>query len=271
MKLKLFILLTLQLLSHPLVSANKPKDFPLCQPDHPEILCSYYVGDLHPTQTIIGEAEISCKRKRFNAMSHSELNKYIFDHPIPAVAGMDQLHITDHHHLSLALLQSDQDKDHKYVVINITESRDLSSLTSYSALYKMLNEMNLIWLYDNRGDYPINPLNIPSQLELLSNDPYRSLAYLIRCNGGYDKVDIPFQDFYWVNYLREFDLFPITEMNGICSLMPYNSVYGCDGHSDQAVFSMLERGIQLAISKGAKELPGYRSSVNPTAVCDCSL
>jgi len=41
----------------------------------------------------------------------------------------------------------------------------------------------------------VNPYNIPADLKLLGNDPYRSLAYLIRCNGGYDKVDVVYQEF----------------------------------------------------------------------------
>ena len=36
----------------------------------------------------------------------------------------------------------------------------------------------------------------------LVDDPYRSLAGLARKAGTYDKVDVPFTEFKWANYLR---------------------------------------------------------------------
>lgn len=44
---------------------------------------------------------------RFENMSHSDTDKYLYDHPIPAVYGPDgKFYITNHHHLVSALIQA---------------------------------------------------------------------------------------------------------------------------------------------------------------------
>ena len=41
-----------------------------------------------------------------------------------------------------------------------------------------------VWLYDEKGNQPINPYLIPPSLDFTLNDPYRSLAWLVRHAGG---------------------------------------------------------------------------------------
>lgn len=253
------------------VLGNKPKDLPRCEPDdlkHPELLCSYYVGLIHPTQSVVGVAEVNCKIRKFNQMDHKELNKYIFAHPIPAVIALDQIFITDHHHLSTALLGSNHDHDHKYVIINVTQE---IKTETYSDLYNQLYDDHQIWLYSNTGEYPINPLHLPNSVDLLANDPYRSLAYLVRCHGGYDKLSIPYQDFYWGNYFRQYNLFPLVNKSRstFCDTIPYNAQFECDGYSDDLVFSLLSKGMNLAKQDRARVLPGYRNEPYPGMICDC--
>jgi hypothetical protein len=55
--------------------------------------------------------------------------------------------------------------------------------------------------YDNRGkrrDYR----DIPQRLTHLEDDPYRSLAGLVRNAGGFAKDQAPFVEFLWADFFR---------------------------------------------------------------------
>jgi hypothetical protein len=55
--------------------------------------------------------------------------------------------------------------------------------------------------YDNRGkrrDYR----DIPQRLTQLEDDPYRSLAGLVRNAGGFAKDQAPFVEFLWADFFR---------------------------------------------------------------------
>jgi len=53
-------------------------------------------------------------------------------------------------------------------------------------------ENNYVWLYDEKGYQPVNPMFL-STIERCVNDPYRTLAWLVRRSGGYFfRANIPF-------------------------------------------------------------------------------
>jgi len=64
---------------------------------------------LHPTQSIVGIAEVNCKIEQLNAMSHKEINDYARDHVVPVVlvTKTETYYILDHHHFAVALLFSE--------------------------------------------------------------------------------------------------------------------------------------------------------------------
>jgi len=38
----------------------------------------------------------------------------------------------------------------------------------------------------------------------MPDDPFRSLAWMVRNNGGYGQVDTDYSDFMWANFLRSY-------------------------------------------------------------------
>jgi len=62
-------------------------------------------------------------------------------------------------------------------------------------------QTNYTWLYDEKGNQPMNPMLL-STIERCVNDPYRTLAWLVRHEGGYGKTTVPYQDSMWANFFR---------------------------------------------------------------------
>jgi hypothetical protein len=89
--------------------------------------------------------------------------------------------------------------------------------------------------YDHRGrrrDYA----DMPRKLTRLQNDPYRSLAGLVRLAGGYAKDTAPFSEFIWADFFRP--------------------RVGARLIADEQMRAT-RMGVKLAHSKEARYLPGW--------------
>jgi hypothetical protein len=95
---------------------------------------------------------------------------------------------------------------------------------------------NLVYLYDEFGNGPHKPEDLPLDVRGLADDPYRDLAGWVRDRGGYDKTAAPFAEFKWAMFFRE------------------NLKTHPHADWDEAV----KEAMELARSKDAKDLPGYR-------------
>lgn len=168
---------------------------------------------MRPTQCSVGylEVELKMQELRQRAASPGDLEKYLKGHPIPAVLGPDgRMYLTDHHHMGLALVKLAQewDADDKPAAQNpyrtccfqvIKDFSDDHALTMKQFFIK-LEEHQLSHPFDGNGN---RTTQIPTYLSELVDDPYRSLAGLARKAGAYDKVNVPFTEFQWADYLRD--------------------------------------------------------------------
>merc|ERR1712098_92342 len=89
-------------------------------------------------------------------------------------------------------------------------------------------ENNLVWLYDVKGDGPIDPDLLPTQIPDLLFDPYRDLAYLMKALHIIESTPTNFGEFMWANYIREHVEFPLrnpmpSELEEWCSVRPYDN------------------------------------------------
>ena len=219
----------------------------------------------HPTQFVLGYQEVRSKTEKFNDMSKSDLDDYLKDHPVPCVKGPNGIfYMTDHHHLTAALLLSDVDDDRK--VINVQVQNDLSSYLTMSDFWSAMTARGFVWLYDEKGNAPLNPTYLPTSVVALANDPYRSLAYNVRHAGGYNKVEEDFQDFLWVNFFRENNVLQLDKAvdnaDGsqwqFCDAAPFSVLcLGGVGQEDEILASHLPAALTLAKSKQASNLPGF--------------
>ena len=159
------------------------------------------ISKLHPTQFTYGALEVESRRKNLAAekKEHGKhgLDEFLRERAGSAVIGPDgQLYLSNGHHLARAILENGG--DHMYIKI----VADLSHL-SKDAFWKKMESNHYVYLYDRKGKKRTGE-ELPDEIEKLKNDPYRSLAWLLRKSGGFLKdTKVFFQEFLWGNFLRE--------------------------------------------------------------------
>mmetsp|Transcript_6304 Transcript_6304/g.16758 ORF Transcript_6304/g.16758 Transcript_6304/m.16758 type:complete len:209 (-) Transcript_6304:835-1461(-) len=115
------------------------------------------------------------------------------------VYGNPWWYIIDHHHLAHALALTGVSSAPCRVV------KDMSHASTHD-FWRYMQEQNYIWPYTSNGTH-IADLDqfrrlLPTSVADLQDDPYRSLAALLRKEGGYEKDWTPFSEFRWANWLR---------------------------------------------------------------------
>lgn len=188
------------------------------------------LAELRPTQMAVGMRAVEMKRRKIerHTASTKKLRRYLEKRPVPAVLGPDEEpYIIDHHHLSLALWQSQVDEVFVRIVSDLSDMPRRNFLRSMAALG---------WLhaYDAKGR-KICPTRLPATLDQLRFDRHRDLAWSVREAGGFEKVDIPYAEFAWANFFRE--RIPISVLN-----RDFDTAH--------------ERAMRLARSTDARYLPG---------------
>ncbi|MBN8911813.1 MAG: hypothetical protein J0H65_07090 [Rhizobiales bacterium] len=156
------------------------------------------LADIRPTQMAVGMRAVAAKRRKIERRTSSarKLRRYIEKRPVPAVLGPhDEFYIIDHHHLSLALWQSDVDE----VLVRVVS--DLSDLPQVTFL-RAMSTVGWLHPYDANGER-ICPTRLPASLDKLRADLYRDLAWSVREAGGFHKTTIPFSEFTWANFFRK--------------------------------------------------------------------
>ena len=185
--------------------------------------------DLHPTQLTVGMIVVQDKKKHLAALSPSDRQSFMKDHPMPAVVGpQGKLYITDHHHLGRAAL------DAGVATGFFTVDADLSKCTT-ETFWKEMNESQWVHPLDENGVRHYYT-SIPDRLGKLVDDLYRSLAGYVRNANGYDKTPTAFAEFIWADFFRR--------------NIPIETVRS-DFHT------AVRAGVFLAHSKWAKNIPGF--------------
>lgn len=151
---------------------------------------------LRPTQAAVGMHEVQHKRQEWRALKKSERKALIESHWFPSVLGPgNRYFIVDHHHLGMALHLEGQPQ------VQVTVLRDLSWL-DLDTFWRTMEFSQLAHPYGADGRRMAFS-KLPKSIDQLKDDPYRSLAGLLRQQGGYAKVDVPFSEFLWADYLRQ--------------------------------------------------------------------
>ena len=205
---------------------------------------------MRPTQCSVGYLEVDLKMQelRERVRTAGTLEKYLKGHPIPAVCGPDdRMYLTDHHHMGLALVKLSDEWDagdnpagkNPYRTCSFQVIKDLSDQNEMTMkhFFAKMEEHHLSHPFDGQGK---RVSRIPKYLTALVDDPYRSLAGLARKAGAYDKVDAPFTEFKWADYLRDKIAVDLI----------------CKEHLAQAI----HQAIALANGPAASALPGYHGS-----------
>lgn len=150
---------------------------------------------LRPTQMTVGMRAVMAKSREWQELPRDERRARMAGQLFAAVKGADGSYfILDGHHTALALYND------KAECVQVGLVSDLSHL-SEEEFWVFLDHRSWVHCYDDRGRR--QPLaRIPSRLQDLIDDPYRSLAASVQEEGGFCKPDEPFFEFLWANHFR---------------------------------------------------------------------
>ena len=200
-------------------------------------LLSAKLAELHPTQISVGLAEVVAKRAEWAQLKGKARAHLLAAHWFPAVKGPGgRFYIVDHHHLGLALQQEQQSQ------VWLMQLDDFSELKG-EAFWRLMEFHRWAHPYDERGRRRAYA-DIPDEVGGLRDDPYRSLAGLVRGAGGFAKDAEPFAEFVWADYFR--------------SLPALRKLAKAEG--GEMPPALLHRAMQLAREPAARHLPGWSAA-----------
>jgi hypothetical protein len=160
-----------------------------------ETICACDLTTLRPLQSAVGMSEVESKKDKIQSDMKGEC-KNLKDDPIKVVSGPDgQLFITDHHHLAYAWLL-------------VEDKRNDSPKMAICEIVNAKKELPLIFKSDDEFWASLEKKHLirrpPPTLASLSDDPYRSLAWLVqKKRGGFCKTELEFAEFRWADFFRE--------------------------------------------------------------------
>jgi hypothetical protein len=155
-------------------------------------------NSLHPTQFCLGYKEIEHKEKIIQKMTPEEYDKYLVKKTTPVVIGANNtMYLIDHHHHARSLINLNK----SLIIVKVVEN--LSSLDENDFIKRMI-DLKFVNLFNEEGKTE-NFKDLPKTLKSMKHDYFRSLAWSVRDNNGFKKVDeIPFFEFRWGEYFRKY-------------------------------------------------------------------
>jgi hypothetical protein len=198
--------------------------------------CTCDLHSLRPLQGAIGMGEVRAKAAKIIEKPDKQRQK-LGEDPIKVVRGPDgELFVTDHHHGARAWLEAGYTNG-----ICLIQDEKLSA--EPTQFWAQLKERNLVRLADKNGAV-IPPDDLPKAIELLPDDPYRTLAYLVRKNDGFCRTLMgqkEFAEFIWADWLRGRVELPASKVAA-------------------SPEEMLPTALKLTESPAAAGQPGYRGN-----------
>lgn len=153
------------------------------------------IRDLTPTQVTVGMREVDIKRQGWREKhSHGSVN-YLNKHRLPVILGPNARHyLIDRHHLTLALYDEGVSELPVLIVANL-------SGYGFDEFWKTLEDHHWTHPFDDQGRRR-SYYAMPTSVDALIDDPFRSLAGALKRAGGYTKDKAPFSEFRWADFMR---------------------------------------------------------------------
>lgn len=162
--------------------------------------CRIKILDLHPTQASVGQKELDLRRKKIRKIKNKpdELEKFLKKKVVPVVKGpQGRVYLVDHHHTTLGLLNEGVES------VYYQQWADFSDLSKE----QFRNQMQAHGWVRLRGEHgkviSWEKLESMSLNDINHDDPYRSLAGMLKRNGDIQKIEIPFFEYQWADFLRD--------------------------------------------------------------------
>ena len=150
-------------------------------------------------QAAVGMSEVELKKADIEHKPHKECDKLRGD-PIRVVSGPGgDLFITDHHHTAYAWLLVEQER-HESPTNGIC--RIVNAEKGLSPVFETEEQFSTELEAKHLVRRP------PQSLAALADDPYRSLAWLVRDRGGFCRTELEFAEFAWADFFRRIWAWP---------------------------------------------------------------
>jgi hypothetical protein len=179
------------------ISADNSPETCTQQTTAPGAKCNCDLRSLRPLQGAVGMEEV--RKKRDDIVGGTKTRLDLAYDPIKIARGPNGLYVTDHHHGALAWLKAGQ----KMGTCQI-QSDTIS--TDPTQFWADLNTLKLVRLADKDGK-SITATQLPTTLETLPDDPYRTLAWRVRKGDGFCRAlmtgNKEFAEFQWADWLRK--------------------------------------------------------------------
>jgi hypothetical protein len=200
------------------------------------VTCSCDVRTLRPLQGAIGLEEVLAKKQKIAAHPERE-RRDLEDDPIKVIRGPgNELYITDHHHGADAWRLAGKP-------IALCEIGKGPAFNTDAEFWSGL-ERDLLVRLANADGKRLEPAQLPQSLKLMPDDPYRSLAWLVRKNGGFCRSEMKqkeFAEFVWADWLRKQPELPAAAVGASAK-------------------KMLPKALELVRGPAAKDMDGYVGS-----------
>jgi hypothetical protein len=150
----------------------------------------------HPTQFAVGELEVTRqKAKLAEDIDLDEPWKGKKKLQVVLAPDGDGYLIDGHHHLRAV---------HELGVkrVEATVADDWSDAPSMASFWRRMVKAERVWLFDETGK--ARPLaDLPRHVGQMKDDPFRSIAWLIRKSGAIEKSEESFAELRWAQFLRQ--------------------------------------------------------------------
>jgi hypothetical protein len=152
--------------------------------------CQIDPAVLHPTQAAVGMREVEIRIVKMKGWSAKKRERFMQEKTAPIVIGpRNAVYLLDHHHLARLLLES------KIMPVMYAEIKGNYAALAEQDFWAMMKQRNWVYLFDEAGHALNDPSRLPKRIMDLRDDPYRSLSWLVREQGGYEQVDAPYLEF----------------------------------------------------------------------------
>ncbi len=199
--------------------------------------CVAKLEDIRPSQAAIGLFSIKDKAGKIEKeWAQDELEKYLQQESNPAVISPEgKLHIIDGHHFHYALATANIPKDRKHSYIDVIA--DFRS-RSQAQFREFMIRNKYVYLKDAEfNDLPFDKL--PKSFLALSDNPYRSLSWIAKERGCFEKTKTPFAEFLWGKFFKDKGLRLSSSLNAA------------------EIGEAIVKAMRLCSAPEASTLPGY--------------
>ena len=161
--------------------------------------CSCDLTALKPLQNRVGRGEVAKKMMDVRSDRWNEVFEQDED-PIKVVRGPGgALYVVDHHHGALSFLRAGEVRASCSI-----RPLDWRPERGAAAFWSEVRARGYAWLKDEAGQ-PVDPDTLPATLAQLPDDPYRTLAWMLRKDGSICRKQMEstdFAEFWWADWLR---------------------------------------------------------------------